>query len=369
MGSGGWRVEPPRRLHRCRTSVCVALSNPGRCTSTQLTRTSWQAVRWTAAWWCGGPARASRLPNMTLVRERDASYSILRLACRGDVARRQPPRSARMPWPGASLHSTSASTCVPILTATAIPPGSHHAMRVHACRPYPTRGCTCFAPPSLLSPHPGGLQASPLPLSRSTGQATCWSWRQATRWGDNAPAAHTLRAPQLPRCSATHPTPPLPLPTRCCGLATRAAGLSVQHARLRVPPPSTWAHTRASRGPDPDLHWPIAPSRCPPTSSPPPSHPPPPQHHFFSPTHNRLWQVFSWHFHGAAEPIRILKTRRSLRALHFHPLAPYVLLTAEVTERRGTHGDPGLARQLATGAPNPQVWRGLSAAGRGSSRA
>ncbi|KAG2488328.1 hypothetical protein HYH03_013178 [Edaphochlamys debaryana] len=45
-------------------------------------------------------------------------------------------------------------------------------------------------------------------------------------------------------------------------------------------------------------------------------------------------KVFSWQFARLATPVRILKTRRSLRALHFHPTAPHILLTAEVTERR-----------------------------------
>lgn len=51
-----------------------------------------------------------------------------------------------------------------------------------------------------------------------------------------------------------------------------------------------------------------------------------------------ITQVFCWPFTRGEAPVKILKTRRSLRALHFHPTAPHILLTAEVTERRAAVG-------------------------------
>ncbi|GIL88701.1 hypothetical protein Vretifemale_16613 [Volvox reticuliferus] len=67
-------------------------------------------------------------------------------------------------------------------------------------------------------------------------------------------------------------------------------------------------------------------------------------------------KVFSWPFTRLAPPVKILKTRRSLRALHFHPTAPHILLTAEVTERRaGTTADGvGTAAAMAAATQPPQ---------------
>ncbi|GLI66589.1 hypothetical protein VaNZ11_010509 [Volvox africanus] len=71
-------------------------------------------------------------------------------------------------------------------------------------------------------------------------------------------------------------------------------------------------------------------------------------------------KVFSWPFTRLAPPVKILKTRRSLRALHFHPTAPHILLTAEVTERRaGTTADGvGTAAAMAAATPPPQQAHG-----------
>lgn len=48
-----------------------------------------------------------------------------------------------------------------------------------------------------------------------------------------------------------------------------------------------------------------------------------------------LYQLYIWHYNKKGEafsPIFVLKTRRSLRAVHFHPHAAPYLLTAEVNE-------------------------------------
>ncbi|GIL60773.1 hypothetical protein Vafri_15217 [Volvox africanus] len=73
-------------------------------------------------------------------------------------------------------------------------------------------------------------------------------------------------------------------------------------------------------------------------------------------------KVYSWPFTRLAPPVKILKTRRSLRALHFHPTAPHILLTAEVTERRaGTTADGvGTAAAMAAATPPPQQGHGYN---------
>lgn len=46
-----------------------------------------------------------------------------------------------------------------------------------------------------------------------------------------------------------------------------------------------------------------------------------------------MWQLFIWNYKRTGEassPAIVLKTRRSLRAVHFHPHAAPFLLTAEV---------------------------------------
>lgn len=51
----------------------------------------------------------------------------------------------------------------------------------------------------------------------------------------------------------------------------------------------------------------------------------------------RLFQLYIWHYNKRGEPSSptiILKTRRSLRAVHFHPQAAPFLLTAEVNYKR-----------------------------------
>ncbi|GFR49249.1 hypothetical protein Agub_g11263, partial [Astrephomene gubernaculifera] len=72
-------------------------------------------------------------------------------------------------------------------------------------------------------------------------------------------------------------------------------------------------------------------------------------------------KVFSWQFARMAAPVKILKTRRSLRALHFHPTAPHILLTAEVLERRAAGGEgaaanPAQQQQQQQQALQQQQW-------------
>lgn len=48
-----------------------------------------------------------------------------------------------------------------------------------------------------------------------------------------------------------------------------------------------------------------------------------------------LCQLYMWHYKNARElssPVFVLKTRRSLRAVHFHPHGAPYLLTAQVSE-------------------------------------
>ena len=54
---------------------------------------------------------------------------------------------------------------------------------------------------------------------------------------------------------------------------------------------------------------------------------------FMALTFEVLFQLFVWHYSRRGEtssPTIILKTRHSLRAVHFHPHGAPVLLTAEV---------------------------------------
>lgn len=49
--------------------------------------------------------------------------------------------------------------------------------------------------------------------------------------------------------------------------------------------------------------------------------------------HINVIQLFIWHYNRVGDPSSptiVLKTRRSLRAVHFHPHAAPFLLTAEV---------------------------------------
>lgn len=43
-----------------------------------------------------------------------------------------------------------------------------------------------------------------------------------------------------------------------------------------------------------------------------------------------LYQLYIWNYSKKTPPTIVLKTRRSLRAVHFHPHAAPFLLTAEV---------------------------------------
>lgn len=55
---------------------------------------------------------------------------------------------------------------------------------------------------------------------------------------------------------------------------------------------------------------------------------------FFNALDYNLSQLYMWHYNRRGEtssPVIVLKTRRSLRAVHFHPHAAPFLLTAEVT--------------------------------------
>lgn len=50
---------------------------------------------------------------------------------------------------------------------------------------------------------------------------------------------------------------------------------------------------------------------------------------------NDMLQLHMWHYNGSGEestPVVVLKTRRSLRAVHFHPHGAPFLMTAEVID-------------------------------------
>lgn len=61
-------------------------------------------------------------------------------------------------------------------------------------------------------------------------------------------------------------------------------------------------------------------------------------------------QVYIWEHNRlpAKAPAAVLKTGRSLRAIHFHPHGAPLLLTAEVVERRSSHQQvrPAASQQL-----------------------
>lgn len=50
---------------------------------------------------------------------------------------------------------------------------------------------------------------------------------------------------------------------------------------------------------------------------------------------NDMLQLHMWHYNGSGEestPVVVLKTKRSLRAVHFHPHGAPFLMTAEVID-------------------------------------